>query len=60
MLNNVWFCVGAAGIGFAIMMLAVAISQLHDDLKKILQRWAALDNLKIFNPDDDDMEDPNV
>jgi len=41
-------------------MVAVALSQIHDDLSKVLQRWAALDNLKIFNPDDDDMEDPNV
>lgn len=48
-----WFCLGSAGIGLAISMVAIALSQLHDDLAKVLQRWAALDNLGLFPATDE-------
>ena len=67
MKTEFWFCLGSAGIGLAVAMVAVAISQLHDDLKKILQRWAALDNLGLFPaskeptfPRPSDLSDPQM
>lgn len=55
---NTWliasqFCIGAA-ITFGLILVAVVGSQIHDDLDKILKRWAALNNLERFKPENGD------
>ena len=40
--------IAAIGIPLGLLLVAVSLSTMSDHLLKILQRWAALDNLDRF------------
>jgi hypothetical protein len=47
-MNTILFSVAMTLIFIALCGICFAVSQVNETLEKVLQRWAALDNLGLF------------